>query len=397
MRWPPCVWGLLLAACVAQAQPRDPLSLADAVEAAWRLTASSAESAAQMRIAQAERAVAEALWAAPPNVEVGANRDRQRATGTARETELGLAVPMWLPGQRAARAGQVDAQVQFASAATAAARLRVAGRVRELAAQFAVQQAELLTLQGQLRAFEDLARDVERRVAAGDLARADALAAQAERLAAAVALSQARQRLQTTELAWLALTGLREVPRLPTDAVGDAQEHPALRAASLRVEAARQRLKVTQASGRAPPLLLLQGRQEVAPGEPVSRGLGVAVRIPLATADRWEPLLAAALAELAQAEASERELQQQLRAEIDTARLAREAASQQLADDSERARLLRERASLIERSFQVGETALPDMLRALTAATQAQVSVARAQATLAQATARLQQAQGVMP
>jgi len=59
--------------------------------------------------------------------------------------------------------------------------------------------------------------------------------------------------------------------------------------------------------------------------------------------------------------------------------------------------LLRERAALIEKSFKAGETPLPEMLRALTAATQAEASVARARAALGQAHARLQQAQGVMP
>ena len=51
----------------------------------------------------------------------------------------------------------------------------------------------------------------------------------------------------------------------------------------------------------------------------------------------------------------------------------------------------------MENSFKAGETALPDLLRAVTAATQAQAELARSQAVLAQATSRLHQALGVMP
>ena len=59
--------------------------------------------------------------------------------------------------------------------------------------------------------------------------------------------------------------------------------------------------------------------------------------------------------------------------------------------------LLRERAVLLEKSFRAGETALPDILRALAAAAQAESSHARQQALLDQASMRLAQALGVMP
>lgn len=399
--------GLLLAACMAPALGQAPPGLAEAVEAAWRRASPAADTAGQLQRAQAERAAASALWAAPPAVEVGAARDRQRATGTSRETELGLALPLWLPSQRAARMGQADAAQQAATAAAAAARLRVAGAVREAAAEVALQRADLAAAQAQMEELQALARDVDRRVAAGDLARADALAAHAEHLAAGKLLAQSRQRLQAAELHWQALTGLKEVPSLPAETLPPTptaqpvppalQAHPALRAAELQAEAARQRLNVVQASRRDAPELSLRARQELAPGEPRTQGVGVALRIPLGAADRNAPLLAAALSELALAQAMQRELQQQLEAEHEVARLAQASARQQLADERARARLLRERSSLIEMSFKAGETALPEMLRALTAATQAQAAVARAEAALAQATARLQQAQGAMP
>jgi outer membrane protein TolC len=58
---------------------------------------------------------------------------------------------------------------------------------------------------------------------------------------------------------------------------------------------------------------------------------------------------------------------------------------------------LRERADLIGRSFDVGETPLPDLLRALAAAAEADAALAHHSAALGLARARLQQALGLLP
>ena len=393
--------GLALALVLSQAAWAEPAStLAAAVDAAWRRSAASAESAGQARRALAQRTAASAWWPSSPAIEIGVTRDRQRANGTSRETEVGFAVPLWLPGQRGARLDEASADAAAASAFAAVARWRVAGAVREAAADVAVQRAELDTAQLHSRELDALAKDVERRVAAGELARADTLAADAERLAAAGAVLQSRQRLQTAQLQWRALTGLDVVPALRSGdatAAGTAEAHPALAAAARNVELARRRVEVANASRRDAPELIVRARQEVASGEPDTNGVGVALRIPFGTAARNQPLQAAALSELELAEAAERELQQRIEADIEAARLAETSARQQLEDEDTRAQLLRERASLIRKSFDAGETALPDMLRALTAAAHAESSFTRQQAALAQAASRLQQALGVMP
>lgn len=394
---PLLIAALLLAGLGTQSSAQQPVSLAEAVEGAWRRASQSVEVAGQARRAQAERAAASALWPAPPALEVGVTRDRRRAAGSARETEVGVVVPLWLPGQRAARLGQVDAEASSASAAADVARLRVAGAVREAAAEVALQRAEVASTQAQARDLQTLATDVERRVAAGDLARADALAAGAEYLAAATALAQAQQRLQAAELVWHTLTGLVQVPELSHASAPAQLEHPALRAAGRRVELARQGVQVARTSRLEAPELVVRGRHESATGEPGTRGVGVALRIPFGTAGRNEPLTAAALSELELAEATERELRLQVEGEVAAARLAESSARRQLGDQARRAGLLRERAALLEKSFKAGETGLPDVLRALTAATQAEAEFARSQAALAQATSRLQQALGVMP
>jgi outer membrane protein TolC len=69
----------------------------------------------------------------------------------------------------------------------------------------------------------------------------------------------------------------------------------------------------------------------------------------------------------------------------------------QLQAERERAQLLTERARLIDKSFRAGESALPDMLRALTAAASAESAFARQQINYQTAIARIEQALGLLP
>lgn len=374
-----------------------PLTLAEAVEAAWRRAAVSVDVDGQRRKALAERSAASAMWPAPPAIEAGFNQDRQRPARPSRETELGLSVPLWLPGQRAARSAVVDADEATAAGSAAAARLRVAGPVREAMAEVALQRAVLAAAQAQAGERQLLAEDVARRVAAGDLARADALAARADHLDAAGELNLARQGLQSALLRWRALTGLADIPAPQTSALAPPPLHPDLQAAQLKVQAARLRVRLVGVSQRDAPELVVRARQERAPSERNTNGVGVSLRIPFGTDARNDALMASALAERDLAEATEQELRQQLEAGQAVAQLAEASARQQLVDEIARHQLLRERAALIEKAFKAGEMALPEMLRALSAASQAQAAAARAQATLARATSRLHQAQGILP
>ena len=132
-------------------------------------------------------------------------------------------------------------------------------------------------------------------------------------------------------------------------------------------------------------------------GESAPNSIGVGVRIPLGTASRNQPLQAAALSELDVALTTKQRIEERLTAEAALAQTAMQSAEQQLEADRQRSVLLRERATLIDRSFKAGETPLPELLRALAAATQADTSFARQQVALGLARARLQQSLGILP
>lgn len=375
------------------------VTLAAAIESAWQRAVLARETSGQRSRADAQRAAAASPWAAPPALELSHRDDRWQTDAGQRETEIGLAWPLWLPGERAARGAEAEAGLALAGLAQQAARLRIAGEVREAAWALATHQAEVAQADVQAQSLEKLRDDVERRVGAGDLARADALAARAEWLTAAALQAEARQRLLEANSRWTMLTGLQAWPDATEPVPGTvAVEHPEVQLAAQATELARRRVELVRASNREAPELLLNYRHEV-PGRAQSplNSVGIGVRLPFGTDDRNRPMQAAALSELDIARTSEQRLRERQAADVAASRAALRAAEQQLISDRSKAELLVERAQLIDRSFHAGETSLPELLRALAAANQADGALARRQAALGLARARLQQSFGLLP
>lgn len=395
------VVALSIAASSACAQT---ITLAQAIESAWQRAAESTATQGFLRRAQAEQAVGAAGWAAPPSLELSQRTDRGLSGTGVRETELGVSFPLWLPGQRAARQQLIAADTELARAQATAGRWQVAGLVRASQAEVHLRALEFAQVQAESQALLSLSQDVERRVKAGDLAPADALAAKAEWLQADVRVAQAKEHLAQAQLQWRSLTGLDDAPPLGTypppssDAASLLDEHPLLREASLRAEAARRKVDLVSASGRSAPEVVARVRQDVGGrGDERVNSWGLALRVPLGTDDRNHPLQAAALAELELAEAQLRLMKQQVAVSIEAQGVTQTSLAHQWRGEQQRAALLRERANFISRSFRAGETDLPDMLRALAAAHAAEAAAQRLLTQQAQAAARLQHALGIVP
>jgi outer membrane protein, heavy metal efflux system len=402
------------AAAQAQVQAQAPLrdtALAAAVDAAWQRALAQAEGRAQLQRAQAESDAARRPWAAPPALELGHHTDRLQRDRGLRETEIALAWPLWLPGQRAARSEAAQSLMQQAQALRDQARWRVAGEVRDAYWTAIAARGELALARAHAQALKALSDDVQRRVKAGDLARADALAVSAEQLAASAQARQAELALQQALSRWQLHTGLAgesTLPEVPVGAAGAAgtasatgdlpQAHPELRAAEAAVEAARRQAESARRSRSDPPELTLGVRQDRDARGDASRGsVGVALRWPLVVLDGVRPQEAAALAELDIAQTALERARERLAAEREIAQAAWVAARQRADVQAERVALLRERAALIDKSWRAGESALPDRLRALSALADAEGEVAAEQAALGRAQSRVLQSLGVTP
>jgi hypothetical protein len=86
-------WAAVLSVGMASVAAQ-PVTLSQAVESAWRRAAESTASQGALQRAQADGAVASALWAAPPSLELAQRSDRGLSGTGSRETEVGVAVPL---------------------------------------------------------------------------------------------------------------------------------------------------------------------------------------------------------------------------------------------------------------------------------------------------------------
>lgn len=399
-----CVLGTAWAVAQAQASAvadDTRIALPAAIESAWLRSVQAREAAAQASGAEAARSAAGSLWARSPALELGYRADRGGNPGGGRESEVGLAWPLWLPGQQTARQATAQAQEQLAQDSARVLKLRVAGEVREQAWGLQRLLAEWQQAQAQADTLEQLAADVARRVQAGDLARADAMAARAELLDAQALRTEAAQRLAEARARWQVLTGQALAPEpaepaVPEPAVLD-ETHPELAQANRALALSRSRLDLVQHSLRDAPELAVRYRQEQGAGGSTQDSVGMRLRLPFGTQDRNLPLEVAARGELEVAETRAQRLREQLEATLQASRLALGNAQARAEAERERAALLQERAGLLRRAFAAGELALPELLRALSAASQAQAAWARQQAALGLARARYQQALGWLP
>ncbi len=370
-------------------------SLAQAVEAAWQRAVASQEARGQEQIALARQSAASSWTPKAPSAEASRRNGRFGAS----ETELGVSVPLWMPGQRSALQTAASADVAVARAAQRAARWRVSGEVREAAWALTALDTELAAAREQLRLLQSISTDVDRRVRAGDLARADALVARAEALNAEAALNDLQQRTAHAAMQWEALTGLVVVgdPSEPAT-MATAPDHPELALAQLEVERAQANLESQRRSKRESPEVGLSWKQD-RPGDQQARenSVGITLRVPFGADAERSPQEAVALAAVETARIHSERLAQRHALELRTARQAVVSAEQQLASARLRAELLQERTQLLDKSFRAGETALPDLLRALDVNSQAVGAFARQRAALGLARARLQQSLGVTP
>ena len=266
-------------------------TLATLFEAAWARQP-QALSEAQRRQALAAEGVASRSWfAEAPAVLLQSKTERQGASASRREWEVGLAVPLWRPGQREQASVLSHARVQALEAHGAVQRWRLAGQLREAWWQLHRAQADAAWAQSRVGHAREMARDVARRVKAGDLARADQHLADAAVAQAESALAEAEG---VREVALQALKALTGVSALTLEhLVQGAQEegdasvstvdgvHPVLAEAQAQQALASAQADLALASsGGNPELTVLSSRSPGTAGEPDQQGFTVGLRLP---------------------------------------------------------------------------------------------------------------------
>ena len=401
-------WAAAMAPFSAHAQGSADASivtLPQAFAAAWPRQPEARSAEARRQAADAQGAVARNWTAEPIALELSAKSDRASGNNGAREYAVGIAAPLWLPGERSGVQALAQAERRLVESRIDAARWRLAGTVRE--AWWAAQRAALETTlaEARLANSQQLASDVARRVKAGDLSRADqhqadgaVAAAQSAQAEAQAAQAQARQALRALTGIALAQAVLAGAEPPPGDATRAGADHPALRELEGRAELARRNRGLASVQTRAnPELTLSAARDRGAFGDAYSQTLTLGLRIPFGSVDRQRARLATAGAEQTEAE-SQLELERaRVAADIATAQVRTDAAQRVVAAADQRAALAEQTKRLFEKSFRLGETDLPTRLRVELEAFEAERQRERARIELAQAVSQWRQALGLLP
>ena len=322
-------------------------------------------------------------------------RDRRQ-----REAQIGISTPVWLLGEGTASRRVADAELTRSTAQTAAARLKIAGSVREGLAEFALAQAERGLAERRLRDAKSLEADVARKAAAREASEADVLLARAERLAADGELQERIVASKQSKLEFETLTGMAPVlaalkETLPSST---ATPHPKLGDARGAVDVARANTSLAEIQTRENPEIgVIARHSRDTLGNFYNNSIGIELRIPLSTEARNRPRQAAAQAELTEATAGFSAVERDVALEQQKARLAYDNAMTQRDLAVERSKVLARQNGLIARSFQGGQTSLFDTIRARTVSYEAGTASARAEIGVLKARGRLNQAFGVMP
>ena len=392
----------MLLAALATAGSVHAQTLADALEQAWVRQPQTAALTAREDEARARAELAAGFTPAPPALSLSSLNDRLNRNRGKQEWEAEMAVPLWLPGQKAAREAEAESAMAEVAARSKALRLQLAGEVREAWWTVAAARNARDLSARRAETARALDEDVQRRYKAGDLARIDANLAQSERLAAAAEAIEAKAALLAAEQVWHNLTGTLAPAVLAEERAVPAREpsedHPLLAAAAAAARTARSKQRVAEETRRdAPEFAVRVVRERGDFSEPYANLVGVKLTIPFSSGPRVRQESAAARAETSQADAELALARHRLQLDVDRARLDLAAAERQLAMARERRELAADNLGLTEKSFALGEADLTTLLRVRAGAFEAEAFLNRQQVARAAAQSRLKQVLGVLP
>lgn len=391
--------------------PAQALSLKQVFDLAWARQPELLSQATRREAVDAGRRAASSWSAEPASVELLGTTDQIGSNLGRRDIEAAVSVPLWLPGERQHAGRLADAESGALDARLQTARLKLAATVRT--AWWAVQRATLQVDLARDRSgnTRQLAADVARRFAAGDLSRADQVLAEAAAVQADLALAEATADQLGAQLALRGLIGdapattlaalgtdAESVPELAAEPVGAAATHPALADLVARAEVARQAADLAAVQTRAnPELRLATTRERGQVGEAYRQSVSVGLRFAFGAGPRADARAAAARAEQQEAEGLVTLERARLSNDIDAARARVDASRLQLDGAQRRARLAGELRGFVDKSFRLGESDLPTRLRVEAEAAEAERQVARTRIELAAAISAWRQALGLLP
>ena len=381
------------------------VSLKDVFDTAWQRQPEALALQSRRNAALAQAKAASMLSPEPPSLEISQRSDRMTGNSGAREAEVGIAVPIWLPGQRTASADLAQAEISLVEHRLLASQLRLASSVRDAWWGWLRARVDTELASEQLVNAQRLAADVAKRTNAGDLAKSDQHQAEGAVAAAESHAAQAQAASAAALAQVMALTGRTAPADLTVNAAGESTPssgpsvgHPLLAELEDRINIAEQTAQLISTQKRSnPELTVATTRDRGAYGERYGQTVLIGIRVPFGAGPRYDARIATAQAEAIEVQSKLILEKDRIQADQQGAASRLEAARTQLDAAQRRARLANESRGFFDKSFRLGETDLPTRLRIEAEAAEAARQAARSRIDLASAISALRQSLGLLP
>ncbi len=353
-------------------------------------------------VAQARDIHAKGFFPTAPAVSVRHQNDTLGSNRGEREWEAEMEMPVWLPGQRAARQTLAKDTESGLGASRKGLMLQVAGALRDAVWDIRMNQDNEALYESRLKTAQKLEQDVATRFRAGELAKTDLMLVQNETLQAESAYIRAQAEVKHAKHRYIALTGLNEIPANLDEVLSEldtlSDQHPFLQEANARIDIAKDEREVVGVERRDAPQLILSARNQRGPFDTqYNDSVGFKVRIPFASDTRNAPLMANAESNLASTMAERDKLRLTMETALHEAEHNLLVTRKELELVTRQNQITQENVQLARKAFKLGETDLVSLLRSESQAFDAGRALSSKKIQLQWDIARYNQAVGVLP
>ncbi|MEE9426302.1 MAG: TolC family protein [Methylococcales bacterium] len=313
-----------------------------------------------------------------------------------------LQLPLWNWGQRAAGQRLGESAEQTANRYPSALLWEVAGIVREALWSVALQHSRLEKAEQLLNLAQKRLKTIERRVDAGDLARADLLLGQSDILAHESHLKQAEAGFVDANVHYINVSGLTQIPvnfseqQSQLTSIGD--NHPAIELLVAEVERANARISWVKKSGIAQPSINFGSTHERDDRKTdISNRLNIGISIPFGGGAFIAPKVAAANRNLIETMSKLEQGRRRLAHDLHEAEHGIGVDQARLEIAKKRNIIAKQYMQMSEKAFQAGEIRLLDLIRIQKDSETTYLETVEAEISLQRGIARYNQAVGELP
>ncbi len=378
------------------------LSLHEVVEMTYQRNPQLEVMQARLKHVDALSKTTQSLWSSDPAFTVSHYNDLIIDNDGLQEWEVGMDLPLWLPGQKAARQKTIDQQRSVVNASEPALKLQLAGIVREILWNIELSKNQMMIAEQEWEVVKKLEQDVNKRVELGDLAQSDLILTQQESLSKEAAWRKARQEYRHAQHRYDMITGLKVLPEnfeeMASDDLSISMEHPALKEAHKKVTHSMNQRDQMMLEKRGSPSLFVGSRHERGNSdEGFANSIGLSFSMPLGLAAQTTPKVTAAEVDLTENRSQMEILHRELNIAIQDASRELIATKEQYDFAQRQNELSKKNLAMSHKAFSLGESSLIELIRIQAQAFATERNMHQKQLEVGLQTARLNQAKGIIP